>query len=434
MLVTATPQELQETLNDIFGCMAIVEMDGDGRCCLLAANAPFFEMLGCDRSAPAENDTLRNYLEPEAQAPFVAAIQACLQTLRPEDFRHAFVSQGQTRWWRVHVKPLVASSQGRPLVRVMISALDITDKIALAEKLHCERERYQGLVDTAYDGVLTVDRQRIIKLVNAATAQMFGYAAEALIGLPLEVLLPERFRHRHPEYVDQFAGSTLQSRHMFERGEVMCRRSDGSEFPAEVSISKIRIGGDVEFTAVIRDISERSRLLDELKQRANTDPLTSLRNRRSAMELGDTLFAGHQRRSRPLTVVMLDLDNFKQVNDQYGHPAGDAVLVEAAHRFADECRKGDVLARIGGEEFLLLLAETDLHQAAIFAERLRLALASRPIVIDVDDGIQIPMTCSIGMAVTCASDHGLEDVIERADRQLYHAKRRGKNRVCGEDE
>lgn len=431
MLVTSSPQELQNTLDDIFGCMAIVEFDALGHCRLLAANAPFSEMLDqAARVAPGEKAVLQECLPQDAQELFMTAIRDCLRTLAPEDFKFASWQEGKRRWWRVHVKPLVASVEGAAQVRIMLSALDITDKLALAEKLQCERQRYQALVDTAYDGVLTVDRQRVIKLVNSAAALMFGYAEEDLIGRSLEALLPERFRHSHSHYVEQFAGSSLQSRHMFERGEVLCRRADGSEFPAEVSISKIRINNDVEFTAVIRDISERSRLLDELKQRANTDPLTSLRNRRSAMELGETLFASHQRRLRPLTVIMVDLDNFKRINDQYGHHAGDVVLRETAQRFADETRKGDVLARIGGEEFLLLLAETDLRQAGVFAERLRVVMANHPIKIDVDDGILITMTCSIGMAVSRPEDQCLEQVIERADQQLYCAKRGGKNRIC----
>ena len=433
MLISANRQQLQEILDEIMASMAIVEPDDQGSFRLLAANAPFFAMLGQPYARPLPQATLYDYLPTYAVDGFLQALRHSLAEQRPEDFRQAFDQRGQTSWWRVLVKPLRALVDCAPKCRLIISATDITEKIVLANQLQTEQQRYRGLFDTAYDGVLTIDREQRIKLSNRAAQQQFGYSGESLQGMALDQLLPERFRARHGGYIQQFSQSPIQARHMFERGEILCRRHDGSEFPAEISISKIRIDGETEFTAVIRDISERNTLIRELKLRANSDPLTGLRNRRSAVEMGQILFDGHGRSGRPLSVLMLDLDHFKQVNDRYGHAGGDAVLQRVAQVLDEERRKGDLLARIGGEEFLFLLADTPREAAGIFAERLRQRIECEAICVQ-PGAAPIGITCSIGIDGIREDDTCLENAIERADRALYRAKHAGRNRVAGRED
>lgn len=172
-------------------------------------------------------------------------------------------------------------------------------------------------------------------------------------------------------------------------------------------------------------LAEESRLKSELEQLALTDPLTSLNNRRSFD------IAAHQqvhvaiRHRRPLSLLMLDIDFFKKVNDSYGHAAGDMVLVNIAQVFRHHVRSMDLPARLGGEEFCLLLPETKTNEARLLAERLRLAIAAEEFHAN---GQTFSVTISIGIAECLGEEDSLEKLLERSDQALYRAKHTGRNR------
>lgn len=158
---------------------------------------------------------------------------------------------------------------------------------------------------------------------------------------------------------------------------------------------------------------------------AQHDPLTGLLNRRAFLAQAQALWSTSERSTRPLSVVLLDLDHFKAINDTYGHATGDAALLACAQLLAQACRAGDVLVRWGGEEFILLLPETDLSQAHAFAERLRLQLAAQSLHTTFQ---AVPLTASFGVAQR-HTHATLEDLISSADQALYQAKHQGRNRV-----
>lgn len=166
----------------------------------------------------------------------------------------------------------------------------------------------------------------------------------------------------------------------------------------------------------------------KLQQLASTDPLTGLNNRRSIEPQLESEVSRARRHQAHFSVIIADLDHFKRVNDQYGHIVGDGVLCEVARRIESLLRREDRAARWGGEEFLVLLPETDLEQAEIVAEKIRQAIADRPVAAN---GFRIPLTISIGVA-TWTDDSGAESLIRRADKGLYRAKGSGRNRVCSE--
>ncbi|HAW62569.1 MAG TPA: GGDEF domain-containing protein [Pseudomonas sp.] len=179
---------------------------------------------------------------------------------------------------------------------------------------------------------------------------------------------------------------------------------------------------------IATDITERKRMEQQLhlavsraETLARTDELTGLNNRRAFFELGERAFV-HNRRPRPMAVVMFDIDHFKQVNDQYGHDVGDDVLRYLASVLRECSRPSDVLCRMGGEEFLVLLPDTDAAGARIAAERLlvRLRYTNSP--------TGAPVTASIGIA--CSTSHDSPDAtFKAADEALYQAKRTGRDRV-----
>ncbi|WP_432724009.1 diguanylate cyclase [Jeongeupia wiesaeckerbachi] len=164
----------------------------------------------------------------------------------------------------------------------------------------------------------------------------------------------------------------------------------------------------------------------ELRRQAESDPLTGVANRRKFDMVLETELARARRYAHPVCLAIIDIDFFKRVNDVHGHPAGDAALIYLADIMALAIRNTDVLARLGGEEFGLLLPETDEAGAALLLERLRVVIETSELVYD---GVAIPLTISIGYA--CAGrDDDVEQLMRRADEALYAAKQGGRNRVC----
>ena len=172
---------------------------------------------------------------------------------------------------------------------------------------------------------------------------------------------------------------------------------------------------------------ERARLFQQVQSLALTDPLTGLQNRRSLFELGRVEFVRAQRMDRPFCCMMIDLDHFKQINDTHGHPVGDQVLKEFAHRCKISIRAVDLIGRYGGEELIVLLPETDRETAIQVAERLRATVAQTPIKIMNDE---IDVTVSIGVATMDENTTQLETLIARADQAMYIAKHKGRNCVA----
>lgn len=196
--------------------------------------------------------------------------------------------------------------------------------------------------------------------------------------------------------------------------------------------------GPHELALRLARVLARKRAADRLRasvrdglRLAVTDALTGLGNRRFAFGRLAAMAEAASRTGAPLAAMVIDLDRFKRVNDQHGHAAGDAVLVEVARRLAANVRPGDLLARIGGEEFLVALPDTGLATARRIAERLRGAIEEQPVALP--DGSMLPVTASIGLAVDDRPQPGLgagvQGLLDRADRALFGAKAGGRNKV-----
>lgn len=174
------------------------------------------------------------------------------------------------------------------------------------------------------------------------------------------------------------------------------------------------------------NINQNEKLLAE--KMANTDPLTGLNNRRSFYKFVQPIWAMGLRSKSDTAVIMLDIDHFKLLNDNYGHALGDRVLVQLAETLQKEARGGDILARWGGEEFLIFLPETRMVDAVAIAERMRNKICALQLVTDHAE--KISFTVSFGVASTHDTGMPLDELIGEADRQLYRAKKQGRNCVC----
>ncbi len=183
-----------------------------------------------------------------------------------------------------------------------------------------------------------------------------------------------------------------------------------------------------EMIGVVQDITERKEMEWRLEHEARTDALTGCATRRHFMEQANMELARVRRYGGKLSMLMLDLDHFKRVNDSHGHHVGDLTLQKLAQVCHEVLRQGDIAGRLGGEEFGVLLVETDKASAMEAAERLRLAIAAAEVPLE--DGGCVRFTASIGVATAEPGDGNIEAVFKRADHALYEAKNNGRNRVA----
>jgi diguanylate cyclase (GGDEF)-like protein/PAS domain S-box-containing protein len=208
--------------------------------------------------------------------------------------------------------------------------------------------------------------------------------------------------------------------------EVKMKTTIGREFTAEIAAIAVDYAGQPAILVALNDVSQRKQLESELFHQASTDPLTGIANRRYFLNQAEQEMRRSRRFARDLSVMMLDIDHFKPINDQHGHAVGDAVLQAMVKRSLESLRQSDYMGRMGGEEFAVIMPETDLTAAKEAAERLRAHLAEQPLVAE---RLAIPCTVSIGVAQLHGTDGAVDDLLKRADKVLYAAKANGRNRV-----
>jgi diguanylate cyclase (GGDEF)-like protein/PAS domain S-box-containing protein len=208
--------------------------------------------------------------------------------------------------------------------------------------------------------------------------------------------------------------------------EAQLTDATGRKFYALVSATPIEYEGRLATFLSFADITRHKEIETELMVLATTDPLTGVLNRRAFGEQGDREISRARRYDIPLSVLMLDVDHFKRINDTFGHMAGDQVLRLMAEVMRKTLRETDLIGRIGGEEFAAILTETPIEGALDTSERLRKSIESKP--LETEDGVVV-YTASIGVTEYRTTDKSLEQTLKRADAALYKAKASGRNRV-----
>ena len=282
------------------------------------------------------------------------------------------------------------------------------------------------MVDGAEDGFVIVDGDQRICFVNPRGDDMFGYARGELIGQQLATLLPERSRLNHVGLFRGFRDGEERSKRMNARGDIWGQRRDGTEFPVRASIVKVDEGGRPLLVAIVRDASDEYQILTEFENQARRDSLTNLYNRRAFMELAEAEAQRFERFGGAFCIGMVDIDLFKRVNDVHGHPMGDYVIKTVGQICQAGLRTIDVVARLGGEEFALLLIATDEANARVVCERIRQTIAAAAFDFDKEPH---GVTASFGVA-EAAPGLSVEDLLARADKALYRAKEDGRDRIA----
>lgn len=292
-------------------------------------------------------------------------------------------------------------------------------------QVRSRQERLKAILDYAAEGIVTFDEHGRVQSFNKSAEQLFGFSEQELLGAEISVLIPPAMREKRPDYISHLLRHDV-ARCIGHEGEVTGRHKDGSQLHLAMKVSQMSIEGKIMYTALLADISERKAMLEHLKTMAERDGLTGLYNRSYFQEeLARVTEQASRTGAQKCAVLYIDLDNFKYVNDTLGHASGDRLLIEVAGILNRRARKSDLIARFGGDEFTVLLYNTDEEGAQRAAESFRSQLASYSYK---ERGEQVDVGCSIGVVMIIAGD-APEDVLSRADLACHQAKRGGRNRV-----
>lgn len=291
--------------------------------------------------------------------------------------------------------------------------------------LRSDPMRYTEMVRnvTAY-GIHLIDRDGRIRSWNRGAQNISGYTEPQIVGQPFaQLFMPDAVAEGLPDKALNFART---NRHCREEGRR--RKRNGDEFIAQCTLDAVRAddGEIIGFVEVFHDITEQKQREDKLYRQATRDAMTGVFNRGHFTEMATQEIERARRFSEPLSVVMMDIDHFKKINDTYGHDVGDQAIIGLARTSAGFIRKIDFVGRLGGEEFAIVLPRANKEPAFDMAQRLRLKLAEQRFR---GGEIEFGYTVSMGIATLRSDVRDLAELMRNADAALYKAKREGRNRV-----
>jgi diguanylate cyclase (GGDEF)-like protein/PAS domain S-box-containing protein len=325
---------------------------------------------------------------------------------------------------RIHVVQFYLATV---VITVLPAAADLRRRKDVLRRLAASEARYRLVTENASDVVLTLDADGRVRFVSPSIEGLGDYSVRAIVGTPANDLLAPEYR---PAAMRAHLDA-LRDPGTSQVVEVETRPdADGTQRWIEMRMRAVEdgpTGASVEMVCAIRDISKRKSVEAELQRAARTDPLTGLANRRLFNDALDLVLERVRRDDRAQAcIAIFDIDHFKRVNDAFGHDAGDRVLDRFARIGARVTRAKDLVARLGGEEFGLVLPGTGIAEAQAICERLRAEFATEALVLE--DGSHVWTTVSAGIAAIGAGDCRA-DVMRVADAALYAAKRGGRDRL-----
>jgi diguanylate cyclase (GGDEF)-like protein/PAS domain S-box-containing protein len=288
---------------------------------------------------------------------------------------------------------------------------------------------FQTLIQSTSDVVMVTDATPqdaggpLIVYVNPAFERLMGYSAAEIVGQSPRILNgPDT--DRHTRY--RIRRALREGKGI--RTEILKYSKDGQSRWLDMNVVPLRDADGVltHFACIERDLTRYKKIERQLANMALFDSLTGTLNRQAFHQYAEKEFARSKRYYRPLSAIMLDIDHFKRINDQYGHQGGDQVLQIFAEACQEVIRSTDLLGRVGGEEFALLLPDTPLKAAYNLAERLRERINKYPYLAG---EMLIEVTASLGVAELQHDDSDFKALLQRADEALYQAKHAGRNRV-----
>lgn len=357
-------------------------------------------------------------MHPDDMARSVENFQAYLDSDTDEIYEARFrFRHAQGHWvWILSRGQKLLDSDGQPLGIMLGTHIDITQQVETEERLALTAKVFE----MGGEGILITDPQQRILMVNRAFTQITGFNEAEALGQTPKMLASGR----HDQAFYRVMWEEIGRRGSWQ-GEVWNRRKDNTIYPEWLTISEVRDEQDqlTHYIGIISDISRLKEDQAEIHRLAYYDPLTQLPNRSLLEERAEFALRLAQRSNKSLALLFLDLDNFKNINDSLGHKAGDRLLQAFAQRLDSLVRDEDTFARQGGDEFILLLPNTDANGAAHTAQKL-LSILKRPFRID---GYNLSVSTSIGIALYPDDGSALNQLYTNADIAMYRAKQKGRD-------
>lgn len=369
-----------------------------------------------------------NFYAPDCRARVQEVVRRVIDPGEPFDIESAIITaKGHRRDVHIVGKPDLEHR------RIYGFIQDITER----KKAQARLQLAVNVFSHAREGITITDPDGNIIDINPAFTRITGYSREEVLGQNPRILQAGR---QNKEFYVAMWRDLLAGGHW--SGDIWNKRKNGEIYPELLTISAVKDaqGNVLQYVALFADITVRHQMEDKVKQLAFVDPLTKLPNRRTLSDRLTQAMASSKRSGRYGALMVLDLDNFKPLNDAHGHAAGDLLLEAVAARMLACVREVDTVARIGGDEFVVLLSEMDtdrsesMSQAGLIAEKIRLALAapySLPLTRQGQEASAVEHRCSASIGVVLFLNHeaSQEDILRWADAAMYQAKAAGRNAI-----
>lgn len=327
--------------------------------------------------------------------------------------------------WRWVVHPYVrARNESAAALRQQGEVLQL--EMARREQAQAQLKPLSVAMAHIPTSVVITDPDGCITWVNQQFVRLTGYEPEDVIGHNARI---QKSGKTPPDTYVAMWERLLKGKAW--RGEFVNKRKNGGLYWESAFIAPIADdAGEIQsYVAVKLDISEEKQREQLLRDQALTDPLTGASNRRGFDAIAAEVMERAGAAAEPLSVLMIDVDHFKRINDHHGHPVGDRVLAATVRQLKDALRDQDVVARMGGEEFAVMLPRTRMADALLVADRLRVQLSGLRVSSEVGD---VRFTVSVGVATRGLGDDKIDQILERADQALYLAKQGGRDRVVAD--
>jgi len=302
----------------------------------------------------------------------------------------------------------------------------ITEKKKLEKKIQILVQA----IDNSADGIIIVDKNRNITSWNKGAESIFGYKAHEVMGKSINIIIPKDLQEEADDLIQ-----SIKEKGFIKDYETFRLTKGGNRIPISATLNAIREGGEITaYIGIFRDITAKKKTEEEIKflyeqarNLADRDPLTGLLNHRRINELLEYEIERSKRRREVFSIMMLDVDNLKLINDTHGHIVGDEVLKNVATILKNCSRSVDSIGRYGGDEFLIILPYTDREKTKAVAERISKHIRRQGLRIN--EKINIPIRLSIGVATHPFDSILPRELISLADQSMYESKRSGRNVV-----
>ena len=302
--------------------------------------------------------------------------------------------------------------------------IDVSERMNALETIESQKHKLTAILGSSLDAMVQMGGEGFITGWNNQAEKIFGWSEAEALGRPLhQLIVPQQFREAHVKglkhYLDTGVGPVLSS-----MIEINALHRQGHEFPVELSISSIGNPEYPEFNAFIRDISKRKQDEYNVWNQANFDSITELPNRNMFLNTLEQEIAKSKRHLDPFALLFIDLDNFKRINDTYGHDIGDAVLKEVANRIRESVREVDTVSRLSGDEFTVILTQLDTQ---VKVERICRKILKAISGVTIVDQKPVRTSASLGITISPQDSGDAKTLLKFADQAMYVAKKAGKN-------